>query len=140
MIENHEDSSSDKEEQNNSSDDEEEKKNPQISLDNRRATALASAILSSNRNLPFAESFCVVPPTPLPFGHPNTKNSSVGTEDDDEEENQPVDIHDDLKREVAFYDNALEAVNLAREQCEGVGIPFRRPDDFFAEMVKSDGK
>ena len=106
--------------------------------------ALQSAIQCSQRNLPWAETFAVVPPTPLPFGPPDTATASssnkkrkLGEEYDEEEEY--VDIHDDLKREVAFYDNALEAVTLAREQCEKVGIPFTRPNDFFAEMVKSDG-
>ena len=108
--------------------------------------ALQSAIQCSQRNLPWAETFAVVPPTPLPFGPPDTaaasssnKKRKLGEEYDDEDEEEYVDIHDDLKREVAFYDNALEAVTLAREQCEKVGIPFTRPNDFFAEMVKSDG-
>jgi len=113
-----------------SSDDEEQQKH-----DTRR-TALAAAIQSSNRNLPFAESFTVVPPTPLPFspsGGP-AKSIAVGVD----EEDTMVDIHDDLKREVAFYDTALEAVHLARGECERAGIPFTRPDDFFAEMIKTD--
>lgn len=108
--------------------------------------ALQSAIQCSQRNLPWAETFAVVPPTPLPFGPPDTaaasssnKKRKLGKEYDEEDEEEYVDIHDDLKREVAFYDNALEAVTLAREQCEKVGIPFTRPNDFFAEMVKSDG-
>ncbi|KAL3784030.1 hypothetical protein HJC23_006316 [Cyclotella cryptica] len=100
-------------------------------------TSLISAIQSSNRNLPFAESFTVVPPTPLPFGPAAVLNKNP-EEEEEGEGPQPVDIHDDLKREVAFYDTALEAVNLAREECEKVGIPFRRPEDFFAEMVKTD--
>ncbi|OEU16528.1 eukaryotic rRNA processing, partial [Fragilariopsis cylindrus CCMP1102] len=49
-----------------------------------------------------------------------------------------LDIHDDLKREVAFYNTALEAVNLARPKCQEFGIPFSRPEDFFVEMVKTD--
>ena len=113
--------------------------------------ALATAIQSANRNLPWEETFTIVAPTPLPFGPPppSTSSSIIGKkrklneeEDDDgaEAEEEYVDIHDDLKREVAFYDNALESVTLAREQCERSGIPFTRPDDFFAEMVKSDGK
>ena len=115
-----------------SSDDEEQQKH-----DTRR-TALAAAIQSSNRNLPFAESFTVVPPTPLPFGPSGglAKSIAVGVD----EEDTIVDIHDDLKREVAFYDTALEAVHLARAECERAGIPFTRPDDFFAEMIKTDGE
>ena len=69
----------------------------------------------------WAETFDVVPETPLPFG----KETSV---------------HDDLKREVAFYDVALEAVRVAKKKCEVAQIPFSRPDDFFAEMVKTDGE
>lgn len=104
--------------------------------------ALQSAIQCSQRILPWAETFAIVPPTPLPFGPPDTTAASSSNKKrklDDEDEEEYVDIHDDLKREVAFYDNALEAVTLAREQCEKVGIPFTRPNDFFAEMVKSDG-
>merc|ERR1712232_1496586 len=33
---------------------------------------------------------------------------------------------------------ALQAVNNDRKCCKGAGVPFSRPDDFFAEMVKSD--
>jgi rRNA-processing protein EBP2 len=39
---------------------------------------------------------------------------------------------------VAFYNNALEAVNLSKAQLRKEGIPYKRPNDFFAEMVKSD--
>jgi rRNA-processing protein EBP2 len=124
-----------------SSDDDEEEEgklqasNPQET----RGKALLSAIQSSNRNLPFAESFTIVPPTPLPFG-PKAPLNNNPDDGDEEEGAQSVDIHDDLKREVTFYDTALEAVNLAREECEKVGIPFHRPEDFFAEMVKTDGE
>lgn len=127
----------DAEEDSESSDDEDEEEEQQKSqVQDTRATAMAAAIQSSDRHLPFAESFTVVPPTPLPFGPPKT-SVAVGVDDDEEE---AVDIHDDLKREVAFYDNALEAVNIARGECEKAGIPFTRPDDFFAEMIKTDGK
>jgi rRNA-processing protein EBP2 len=54
---------------------------------------------------------------------------------------QPIeleDVHDDLNRELAFYQQALEAAKIGREKVKAAGIPFSRPDDFFAEMVKSD--
>ena len=115
-----------------SSDDEEQQKQ------DTKTKALAAAVQSSNRNLPFAESFTVVPPTPLPFGSSGGAAKSIAVCVD--EEDTTVDVHDDLKREVAFYDTALEAVHLARGECERVGIPFTRPDDFFAEMMKTDGE
>mmetsp|Transcript_18606 Transcript_18606/g.38193 ORF Transcript_18606/g.38193 Transcript_18606/m.38193 type:complete len:523 (+) Transcript_18606:76-1644(+) len=108
-----------------------------------KALALRTALQSTDRRLPWEETFTIVPPTPLPFGQTDTagarkrKRDSVDDENEQEVDNV-VDIHDDLKREVAFHDCALEAVHLARVKCIKAGIPFTRPEDFFAEMVKTD--
>eukprot|EP00316_Scyphosphaera_apsteinii_P001590 CAMPEP_0119328118 /NCGR_PEP_ID=MMETSP1333-20130426/72499_1 /TAXON_ID=418940 /ORGANISM="Scyphosphaera apsteinii, Strain RCC1455" /LENGTH=310 /DNA_ID=CAMNT_0007336885 /DNA_START=13 /DNA_END=945 /DNA_ORIENTATION=+ len=48
------------------------------------------------------------------------------------------DPEDDLKRELAFYHQALGAVHAAQMKMDRLGVPYRRPDDYFAEMVKSD--
>ena len=48
------------------------------------------------------------------------------------------DPDDDLKRELAFYNQALSAVRVAQERLDRLGIPHVRPDDYFAEMVKTD--
>lgn len=85
-------------------------------------------IKAAKKNFPWAETFDVVPPTPLPFGEHGNPDEN------------PLDIHDDLKREVTFYNLALQAVNDGRKRCEEAGIAFSRPEDFFAEMVKTDGK
>ncbi|KAI8322464.1 eukaryotic rRNA processing [Martensiomyces pterosporus] len=45
---------------------------------------------------------------------------------------------DDLDRELKFYQQGLEAAIKGRQLIEKSGIPFSRPDDYFAEMVKSD--
>lgn len=82
-------------------------------------------LTNSMAKLPWAERYDVTPSTSLPFGKKN-------------EEGIYVDVHDDLKREVAFYNLALEAVHAGREECEKIKIPFSRPEDFFAEMVKTD--
>lgn len=50
----------------------------------------------------------------------------------------PIAADDDLKLELAFYGQALAAVAAARAELERLGIPHRRPDDYFAEMMKSD--
>ena len=55
---------------------------------------------------------------------------------------EPVEVesaHDDLQREVAFYTLALDAVKEGREKLTELGVPFKRPDDYFCEMIKSDG-
>merc|ERR1712238_307670 len=94
---------------------------------NSKALSVVTAELTSvHSKLSWAETFVIVPRTPLPFGNHGDPESN------------PLDIHDDLKREVAFYNTALEAVNLARPKCQEFGIPFSRQEDFFAEMVKTD--
>lgn len=48
------------------------------------------------------------------------------------------DVNDDLTRELAFYKQCLDSANEARAQLKKEHEPFSRPDDYFAEMVKSD--
>lgn len=46
-------------------------------------------------------------------------------------------VNDDLTRELAFYKQSLDAANEARTRLKKEGVPFSRPTDYFAEMVKS---
>lgn len=48
------------------------------------------------------------------------------------------DIDDDLHRELAFYKQALEAAKLGRLLLKQEKVPFVRPVDYFAEMMKDD--
>jgi rRNA-processing protein EBP2 len=48
------------------------------------------------------------------------------------------DIYDDLERELAFYRQGLAAASFARTALKKEKIPFTRPIDYFAEMVKTD--
>jgi rRNA-processing protein EBP2 len=48
------------------------------------------------------------------------------------------DVSDDLSRELAFYQQSLSAVTEARKLLKAEGVPFTRPTDYFAEMVKAD--
>ncbi|EGR46388.1 uncharacterized protein TRIREDRAFT_66154 [Trichoderma reesei QM6a] len=48
------------------------------------------------------------------------------------------DVSDDLQRELAFYSQCLEAVRQGRSRLIREGVPFSRPKDYFAEMVKED--
>jgi rRNA-processing protein EBP2 len=45
---------------------------------------------------------------------------------------------DDLKRELEFYKQALHTAVEGRNLAKQANLPFTRPSDFFAEMVKSD--
>ncbi|PSS02496.1 eukaryotic rRNA processing protein EBP2-domain-containing protein [Coniella lustricola] len=49
------------------------------------------------------------------------------------------DISDDLNRELQLYAQSLEAAKKARSLLRAEGMPFSRPNDYFAEMVKDDG-
>ncbi|KAL4890245.1 eukaryotic rRNA processing protein EBP2-domain-containing protein [Aspergillus ambiguus] len=60
-------------------------------------------------------------------------NSLVSTE--------PIDVpdpNDDLARELAFYKVCQAAATSARSLLKKEGVPFTRPGDYFAEMVKTD--
>ncbi|KAJ6784199.1 hypothetical protein PWT90_09213 [Aphanocladium album] len=48
------------------------------------------------------------------------------------------DVSDDLQRELAFYTQCLEAARQGRTKLLAEGVPFSRPKDYFAEMVKED--
>jgi rRNA-processing protein EBP2 len=83
-------------------------------------------LTTATSRLPWPERYDITPDTPLPFGKKD-------------EEGNVIHIHDDLKREVIFYNTALEAVHAGRQQFEDLKIPCTRPEDYFAEMVKTDG-
>lgn len=48
------------------------------------------------------------------------------------------DVSDDVNRELAFYKQSLSAAQEARKLLKAEGVPFTRPTDYFAEMVKAD--
>ncbi|XP_061371497.1 probable rRNA-processing protein EBP2 homolog [Gastrolobium bilobum] len=49
----------------------------------------------------------------------------------DIDQEQEVDVNDDLARELAFYTQAFEKL-------QSMGLPFLKPADYYAEMVKTD--
>lgn len=71
-----------------------------------------------------------LPISKLPFSAHQTISSMVEI---------PIpDVNDDLNRELAFYKQSLDAVTEARTLLKREGVPFSRPTDYFAEMVKTD--
>lgn len=71
-----------------------------------------------------------LPYSKLPF----SEHMSLTTD----EPTEIPDVEDDLNRELAFYKQSLSAVQDARGKLKKEGVPFSRPADYFAEMVKSD--
>ena len=83
-------------------------------------------------SLPWAETFVVSSDSPVRFDKTASSSSSTGQE-------ASLGVHDDLNRELVFYNMAMSATIEARKRCKAAGVPFSRPIDFFAEMVKTDG-
>merc|ERR1712018_364557 len=52
--------------------------------------------------------------------------------------NTDGDVHDDFKREMTFYRQAQAAVLEGIPRLHSMGIATFRPDDYFAEMAKTD--
>ncbi|KAK9475162.1 eukaryotic rRNA processing protein EBP2-domain-containing protein [Dipodascopsis tothii] len=48
------------------------------------------------------------------------------------------DVHNDLGRELGFYNQALDAAYKGRAALAKAKVPFSRPEDYFAEMLKTD--
>lgn len=48
------------------------------------------------------------------------------------------DVENDIERELAFYRQALDAAFEGIQRFESEGLSWKRPDDYLAEMVKSD--
>lgn len=73
---------------------------------------------------------------------------TVTREEDDEQESLKTpttstvssekSIHDDFQREMRFYKQAQVAVNEALPKLNKLGVGTKRPEDYFAEMVKTD--
>ncbi|KAI3735189.1 hypothetical protein L6452_14679 [Arctium lappa] len=79
----------------------------------------------------------------------DSKSESEGDEDPEDMEwihklsldinqEQEVDVNDDLNRELAFYTQALEGTRQTFVKFQTMGLPFLRPSDYYAEMVKTD--
>ncbi|KAF9588831.1 hypothetical protein IFM89_016443 [Coptis chinensis] len=58
----------------------------------------------------------------------------------DVNQEQKVDINYDLARELVFYTQGLEGTRKAFEKLQKLGLPFLRPSDYYAEMVKTHKK
>lgn len=138
VVEKQEESESESDnEEKDEEDEEQEAKDKAPTIEEKNSTktkalqVVTESLIAEKRDWPWAETFDIVVENPLPFGGGRDTAAAAAGE--------ALNIHDDLKREVAFYDTALEAVIVAKAKCQEAGIPFQRPDDFFAEMVKTDG-
>ena len=47
-------------------------------------------------------------------------------------------IHNDFKRELIFYRQAQATVLEVLPRLQSMGVPTKRPEDYFAQMAKSD--
>lgn len=78
--------------------------------------ALARILSNIGLSLPFAESLSLT-------------HAAVDPE---------LSASDDLNVEMHFYKSALASASRAQKQFEQLSLPFSRPNDFYAEQIKSD--
>ncbi|KAI0230752.1 putative rRNA-processing protein EBP2 [Lamellibrachia satsuma] len=93
---------------------------------------LTSTLTDLKNDLPWVERMDIVTqplPAPKPF------LDQLGPDPDDLGGDS---VHDDFKREMRFYRQAQAAVLEGIERLHSMHIPTKRPDDYFAEMAKSD--
>ncbi|CAG9999941.1 unnamed protein product [Clonostachys byssicola] len=81
-------------------------------------TSLKRIAIPSDKSVPFAT-------------HQTVTSSTLASE-------AIPDVSDDLQRELGFYTQSLEAVRQARSKLRAEKVPFSRPKDYFAEMLKED--
>lgn len=87
-----------------------------LAINNTAALLRAHKSISTASPSPFSEHQTLVSATPIAI----------------------PDVNDDLTRELAFYKQCLDSANEACVLLKKEGVPFSRPNDYFAEMVKSD--
>ncbi|XP_056388995.1 probable rRNA-processing protein EBP2 [Hyla sarda] len=90
------------------------------------ANELKQSLNDLKKDLPWVERLDV---TTAPVPDPTLQNGSESTD---------VDAEDDFKREMSFYRQAQAAVLFALPRLQQLKILTRRPDDYFAEMAKTD--
>lgn len=89
-----------------------------LTINNHKALTAALESLNPLPQQPFSEHMSILSPAPTSTSIP--------------------DPDDDLPRELAFYRQSLTAALHARRLLRQEQIPFTRPADYFAEMLKTD--
>ena len=93
---------------------------------------LKQALGDLQKNLPWVETLDL---TVAPLAPPKPLMDQLGADPDDLTGEA---VNDDFKREMYFYRLAQTAVLEGIQRLHSQGIPTRRPDDYFAEMAKTD--
>lgn len=94
--------------------------------------ALKEMVQEVKSNLPWIERLDL---TVHPIRPPNPLQEQLGADPDDLSGDE---IHNDVKREMKFHRQAQAAVLEGIPRLHRLNVPTKRPDDYFAEMVKSD--
>lgn len=94
--------------------------------------ALQEMVQEVKSNLPWMEHLDL---TVRPIQPPNPLQEQLGADPDDLSGDE---IHNDVKREMKFHRQAQAAVLEGIQRLHRLNVPTKRPDDYFAEMVKSD--
>ncbi|VDM32031.1 unnamed protein product [Hydatigera taeniaeformis] len=98
---------------------------PKSSINNK--PLLKNVLRQISKSFPWIERLDIVTEPALPPKDTDLENDF-----------NKIDPNDDFKREALFYRVAQAAVLKAIPRLHELGIPTKRPSDYFAEMIKSD--
>lgn len=134
-LEDDDEDEEDEEEENEEEEEEEEEDIPlsEAELDDD-ADVVPHTKLTVNNTAALRESLARIqlPWATLPFNEGQQVTFHSKVEDD------ITDIYDDTQRELQFFKQGLDAAHEARKKLTALNVPFSRPMDYFAEMVKTD--
>ena len=117
-------------------DDDEEEDIPLSDVDSISSDVVPRTRLTINNRSALSASLAriALPSQPFSLTQSHTAPSSAGAT-----ESGIPDVSDDVVREAAFTRQARLAAVHARAELRREGVPFSRPGDYFAEMLKADG-
>lgn len=93
----------------------------------------SARLIKKQGRIPFTEHMTVTSEDPLQSADAMLRSDHAGTLGV-----RSLEINDDIKREIAFYNVTRQNVMQGMKILVQAKVPISRPDDFLAEMVKTD--
>ncbi|XP_038068773.1 probable rRNA-processing protein EBP2 [Patiria miniata] len=96
-------------------------------------SGIKEALAELQKDLPWIERLDMV--------SEDVRTSSADKEEEEEQLKKMTsadDVHNDFKREMKFYRQGQAAALEAIPRLQKLGLPTKRPEDYFAEMAKTD--
>ncbi|CDJ36433.1 uncharacterized protein EMH_0085310 [Eimeria mitis] len=87
------------------------------------------------RRVPFVETLAIVADPTLGGGGDKQQQQQ---QQQQQKQKETIGVADDIKREAFFVQQVQHTVPIALARLRALGLQFTRPEDFLAEMLKTD--